>query len=138
MDNNLTRAKELLTGGHFTCVFCRGHAVFTDTRRGIRPILDLIDREQDLRGFSVADKVVGKAAALLYCRLGIAQVYTPVISTPAMAVLEENRIAFQYDKAVLSIFNRSRTDLCPMEKAVLNISDPDEALVAIRAALSQL
>lgn len=138
MNDNLTRAREYLSGENYTCVFCRGASLFADTRRGIRPLLDLIDQAQNLRGFAAADKVVGKAAALLYCRMGITHVYAPVISTPAIAVLERNGICLQYDQAVPAIFNRDRTDLCPMEKAVRHIDDPAAALDAIRTALAQL
>lgn len=137
MDDSLNRARALLQDG-YTCVFCRGDVIITDRRRGVRPLLDLIEAGQDLTDFSVADKVVGKASALLYCRLGIARVYAPVVSQPAADVLAQKGIELTYDRLVPVIRNRADTDLCPMEKAVQTVSTPDEALPAIYAALAAL
>jgi len=138
MHQDLLYAKDMLFGGNYTCVFCRGNALFTDDRRGIRPLLELIDRKIDLQNFSVADKVVGKAAALLYCHVGICRVYAPIISRPALEILEQNGIFVQFEAAVPAIRNRDDTDLCPMEKAVWHITDPAQAVCAVRAALSEL
>ena len=137
MADSLERARMLLRQG-YTCVFCNGDDIITDCRRGVRPLLDLIEQGRNVRGYCVADKVVGKASALLYCRMGICQVYAPVVSRPAAEVLEQNGILLTYDRLVPAIRNRTGTDICPMEKAVQSIFDPDEALNAIYAALAAL
>jgi len=80
MRNDTINARELLLAGHYTCVFCGNGEILTDDRRGVKPLLDLL--EKDLSDFSAADKVVGKAAALLYRLLGIAEIYASVISEP--------------------------------------------------------
>ena len=36
------------------------------------------------------------------------------------------------------IINRAGTDICPMEKTVLGIGDPEEAVSAIRAKLADM
>lgn len=138
MHQDLLYAKDMLLGSNYTCVFCRGDKIITDCRRGVRPLLDLIENGQDLMGYSVADKVVGKASALLYCRMGIARVYAPVVSRPAAEILAQNGIELTYDRLVPTIRNRADTDLCPMEKAVLTVSTPEDALPAIYAALAAL
>lgn len=137
MDSSLRRAKALLQDG-YTCVFCRDDSILTDRRRGIRPLLELIDRGLDLRDYCVADKVVGKAAALLYCRMGIRRVYAPVASHPAAEILSRQGIELTCENLVPAIRNRANTDLCPMEKAVQSITEPEEAICAIRAALESL
>lgn len=131
-------ARQLLSQGRYTCVLCREDSVHTDTRRGIRPLLELLDAGTDLQGFSAADKVVGKAAAFLYCLMGVEKVYAPVISKSAVEVLKVHGVPVQYDILVPAIFNRDHTGFCPMETAVREISDPQEALAAIRATLAQL
>ena len=138
MQTDLNRARELLSLGSYTCVLCRDGLVYTDTRRGIRPLLELLARGTDLHGFAVADKVVGKAAALLYCLMGVRQVYAPVISSPAVSVLQAHGILLQYDTVVPAIRNRTQTGLCPMETAVWDLTDPKEALPAVREALAAL
>ena len=137
MNEDLQRARALLGDG-YTCVFCRGDDIITDNRRGVRPLLELIEQNRNVVGYCVADKVVGKASALLYCRLGIARIYTPVVSRPASEILVRNGIDLSYETMVPVIRNRTNTDLCPMEKAVQSIDTPDEALTAIYAALRAL
>ena len=69
MSADLTRARALLAQGEYTVVLCRDDVTYTDTRRGVAPLLALLDSGTDVGGFSAADKVVGKAAAFLYLRL---------------------------------------------------------------------
>ena len=136
MNNDLSKARQLLETGSYTCVFCRGDTLLTDNRRGILPLLDLLRSGQDLRDFSAADKVVGKAAAFLYRLMGIKALYAGVISTPALAVLKE--IPVEFAAEVPAIANRSRTGFCPMETAVWDIDDPLVALAAIETTLAQM
>jgi hypothetical protein len=136
MNQDLIRARQLLESGGYTCVFCHGDTILTDTRRGIRPLLELCRSGRDIRNFSAADKVVGKAAAFLYRLMGIKALYAGVISTPALAVLKE--IPVEFAAEVPAIANRTQTGLCPMETAVWGIDDPEEALPAIERALAQL
>ena len=81
----------------------------------------------DMQGAYVADKVVGKAAAYLYVLLGVRKVYAAVISRPALDVLERYNIGIVYDMLVPAIRNRTDTGFCPMETAVLDIDDANEA-----------
>lgn len=136
MNNDLSKARQLLETGSYTCVFCRGDTLLTDNRRGILPLLDLLRSGQDLRDFSAADKVVGKAAAFLYRLMGIKALYAGVISTPALAVMDG--IPVEYAEETSAVLNHAQTGLCPMETAVWDIDDPEEALPAIERALAQL
>ena len=134
----INKARCILESTDCTCVFCKDDTVLTDRRRGVRPLLDLLEQEMNVVGFSAADKVVGKAAAYLYCLLGVSELYAGVISQPALSVLEAHGIVISYSKLVPSIQNRTQNGPCPMEHAVWEISDPKEALTAIYAALEQL
>lgn len=138
MRSDLKRAVELLGGGGYTCVLCRGEETVTCTERGVKPLLGLLDGGNDWKGSSAADKVVGKAAAFLYVLLGVAVVYSPVMSEAAARVLRENGIEPRYDTLAEHIINRAGTGLCPMETAVAELSDPAEALRAIRKRLAEL
>ena len=129
---DLKRARTLLTEGGYTCVLCRGEIVHTATARGVRPLVDWLDSGLDLRGFSAADKVVGRATAFLYVLLGVTAVHALVMSTPAREALESNGIAAFCDREVSGIINRRGDGQCPFEEAVLGITDPSEALTAIR------
>ncbi len=134
---DLKKAKALLPEG-YTCVVCMGSVTYTSTRRGVAPLLEWLESGVDLRGFSAADKVVGKAAAMLYVLLGIKAVYAEVLSERAAAVFNRFGIAFSCGETVPKIRNRTNTGFCPMEEATAAIDDPHEALCAIRERLRTL
>ena len=134
----LEKAKMLLSKTQNTCVLCGNDVILTDNRRGIRPLLELLENGADVSSFCVADKVVGKAAAYLYCLMGIAALYAGIISEPALHVLQDAGISVEYGQLVPSIRNRAGNGPCPMEKAVWNIETPAEALTAIQETLQSL
>ena len=135
---DLIRAKDLLLTGGYTCVFCEGERVETDTRRGVAPLLARYEAGKTLEGFAVADKVVGLGAAHLCLLLLAKNIYAAVISAPALALLEASGAAVEFDECPPYIKNRAGTGRCPIESAVDGIREPQEALAAIRARLSEL
>ena len=136
--NELKKAKELLSTNEYTCVLCHGEKFYTSTQRGVKPLVDWLSSKTELRGFSAADKVVGKGAAFLYALLGVRAVYANVISRPALAVLLTHGIDTQYDTLAENIINRKGDGICPIESAVLEINEPREAYEAIIKKLSEL
>ena len=138
MSKDLTKAKEVLAEQNCTCVLCRETEIYTSDRRGVAPLLGWLDSGTDLRGFSAADRVVGKATAYLYCLLGVKEVFARVMSKPAVEVLQQYNIPASYDTLVEGIENRQKTGPCPMEYATRNSTTPQEALQAVREALKDL
>ena len=136
--DNLQKARNLLESGNYTCVVCKDDAVYTTTQRGVAPLLNWLDTMVNLTGFSAADRVVGRGAAFLYCLLEVKAVYTPVISQPALEVLQKYGIEAHYDLCVPAILNRRKDGFCPMETATKSISDPEAALAAIHRTLEKL
>ena len=134
--NDLTRARQMLGRGGYTCVLCRDEKIFTSYHRGVRPLMELL--QEDVSGFSAADKVVGKATALLYCLLGVHSLWAGVISDSALEVLQAHGIPVQWEIQVPQIRNREGTGRCPMEQATSHILDPKDAPAAIRAKLQEL
>ncbi len=124
---DLDQAKALLTAGGYTCVLCRGERVETSTLRGVRPLVALCQGEKNFCGFAAADRVVGRATAFLYVRLGVAALYAGVLSNSALSVLTEHHIPVVYDTLAEYIINRSGDGMCPFEEAVWKISDPERA-----------
>ncbi len=138
MDQELQKAIDLLDAGNFTCVLCKDAQVLTETSRGVRPLIGLLDRRESFAGFCAADKVVGKAAAFLYCLLGIRAIYARIISAPAIRVLESAGIQVHFERQVPAIQNRTNTGLCPMETAVWDLEEPEAALAVLRETLKKL
>ena len=136
--HDLEKARSLLEKENYTCVICRGDDVITDRRRGIRPLMELLESGKDLHGYSAADKVVGKAAAFLYCLLGVKALHAGVLSVPARDVLVSAGISVEWGSLVPAIRNRAGDGFCPMENAVWDLTDPALAPDAIRIALQKL
>ncbi len=138
MTTRLQLAQTRLQEGNYTLyAFCDG-AEYTSQRRGVAPLLDLLDNGSTLDGCTVADKVVGKAGAFLHVLLGTQTLYAGVISQPALDLLQSNGVYVDAGKVVSRIANRTNTGLCPMETVVLNAKTPMEALLLIRQKLVQL
>ncbi len=133
---DLERARELLgEDPAYTCAFVRGKEQFTSAQRGVAPLLALADEGKTLEGFSCADRVVGRAAALLYAFLGAKEVYGEVLSASAEEIFKAQKIAYGYGVFTQSIVNRQGTGPCPMEEATEGIFEPLKGLCAIRVRL---
>lgn len=135
---DIERAVELIKKEDFTCVFVKDTLEYGSRERGVDPILSMIDEGYDIRGCSVADKVLGKASALLLVYAGARAAFGEILSFGAWKVLSSNGVEYFFSKMVESISNREGTDVCPMEKAVEDISDPAQALEAIRKRRAEL
>ena len=133
---DLNKAKILLPS--HTCVLCKGEQVYTSNKPGISPMLDWLDDGVKLQGFSAADKIVGKAAALLFVLSGIRAVHAQVLSTPGKAVLQQHGIFCTLDTEAAYIINRTGDGPCPMEQTVEHIVDPATAFEALKATRARL
>lgn len=129
-------AKENLSG-HSICL-CRRGDIITDDGRGISPMIRFIKEGRDLAGYSAADIIIGKAAALLFLKAGVTEVYGRVMSTSAKVFLEKNNVPCTFETLTERIINRAGTDICPMEKTVENIDSPDTAFEALCQTMERL
>lgn len=136
-DAELARATLLTTEGA-TCAAVRNGETMITHERGVKPLLQWISEGRSFEGWSVADKVVGKAPALLYVQLKPAVVYAIAMSEAARDILLANGIACGCEDLVPFIVNRAGNGQCPMDASVTNISDPREAERAIRECARQM
>lgn len=133
---DIERAKELLNNDpSLTAVAVRGDKVLTTDKRGIRPLVEWLDKE-DMKGFSAADKAGGRAAAMLYDLMGIKEVYFIRASRHCMDYLISKGIKAACGDTVDYILNRDRSGMCPMEELSLMTDDPSCFLEKARAKLS--
>ena len=105
---------------------------------GVKDLFNLIAaRPNVLEGAFVADRVIGRGAALLLVLGRVERVYAKLISSEAIKVLHEAKIRIDYDNVVNNILNKDGTDVCPVEKLTMNISQPDLAFRKINEFLTK-
>ena len=132
MTSQLEKAVKKLHEEGCALAVLNGGGEFVSYQPGLAPLVNLLKNSPELlRGGSVADKIVGKAAAFLLLYGGVKEVYAEVISSHALAGLERAGVKLEFNKKVPFIKNRAGTDTCPMEKRVLDIDDVETGAAAL-------
>ncbi|MBP5308209.1 MAG: DUF1893 domain-containing protein [Clostridia bacterium] len=129
--SDVTRARELLSG-KVTCALVKGEKAYVSEKSGVAPMLSFIAEGIDLSGFSAADKIVGKASAMLFVKAGVRAVYAEVLSVAGREFLENAGVEVSFGALTERIINRAGTGQCPMEKCVEYISDAEEGYTALK------
>ena len=129
MTDILESAKEQLHNNNFSIVIVGENDVYTSTKHGVAPLLEILDGGND---------VVGKAAALLMVKGGVKEVYADIISSHALDVFEKYKIKTYYGNLVEYIINRDKTGMCPMEKAVLEVDEPNTAYDVLKKKIAEM
>lgn len=135
----LQAAIDLLHREDLTCVILGREETLKFRLRGIRPMTDTLrDRPEVLKGAVIADRIIGKAAAMLAVAGGAKAVYGEVMSESGLQMLTVHGVEARYGTLTPAIRNRENTGLCPMEQTVLTLNDPQDALPALLQTLARL
>lgn len=136
----MSQTKEALLQEGITCAIrSTTGEIRTSTKKGIAPIMEVLENEpRFLQGALVADRVIGKAAAILLVKAGIWELYAEIISEHARMFLEVHNIPITYGKVVPYIINRKGDGMCPMEATVLQMNNINEAYVALQAKVAEM
>lgn len=136
--NKLTYAKNKLRNENHTLVILADCNTIISDKSGIGPLLEASDAVDGATEITAADRIVGKAAAMLYVLMGAKAVYAQVMSRPAKNLFDSFGIEYEYETITDNIINRKGDGLCPMEQAVEIINDPQSAKKAIIDKIEQL
>lgn len=123
--------------GHSICL-CKDSKFITDDGKGISPMIKFISEGMDLSGYSAADVIVGKAAAILFAKAGVTAIYGRVMSKSAADFLKSRSIKYCCETLTDRIINRLGTDTCPMEKVVEHTDDTEQGYTALKAKLDEM
>jgi hypothetical protein len=137
---DLEIAKKQLYDKQLTLAIAKKEKVLfqTDLHR-ISGFIRAIDQfGTQLKGASVADRVAGKALALLCVYAGISHVYAEVLSKNAKVIFEENQVACEWKELVNNVLDSNKTDVCPFEKAADGVSDPKDTYLVFKALLEKM
>ena len=106
---------------------------------GIKPVIDCLDKDTGyFKECIVADKIVGKAAAMLMIYSKASYVYGEIMSQKAVEMFEKYKVDYEYKKLVPYIKNRTEDGMCPMENAVWNLENINETYSVIKNTLQSL
>lgn len=132
--DDLEAARQRLKDKELSLVFTKNSKVIFETDvEGLRGFLQAIEKlGGSLSEASVADKIVGKAAALLCAYCKAKAVFAVTMSQSGLETLKTHKIPCQYENLAPTILNRKKTDRCPFEKLVQDTADPKEAYDGIR------
>ena len=130
--------EELEETGLNLLIYMDGEIIFSSADGGINPLIEAIDAlgRGRLCGSVVVDRIVGRAAALLAAYMEATEVHAALISAGAKEALHRHGIRFHFTEETPTIRSRDGADLCPFERLVLEIHDPEEAYRRIKAKLS--
>jgi hypothetical protein len=105
-----------------------GEVIFETVSSGISGFFEAIEKfGNGLEGASVADRVTGKAIALLCVYAKIKAVYAMVLSKGAKTVFEKYAIHCEWKELVENILDVKKAGICPFEKLAEEISNPKDA-----------
>ncbi len=138
--NDLDIAKTELFEETLTLAIVKNSEVLFETKsHRISGFLDAVEKLGDkLEGASLADRVAGKAVALLCVYAGIKEVYAAVLSRKAHAVFKKHNIVVQWRELVENVLDAEKNGVCPFERAAATMSDPEQAFRALRALREKL
>ena len=137
---DLELAKKQLYENDLTLVIVKnGQVLFQTDAHRISGFLRAVDQFGDqLKGTSLADRVAGKALALLCVYAGVRQVYAEVLSRKAQAVFESNGVVFEWKDIVDNVLDMNKAGVCPFEKVAADIADPKLSYGAFKALLEKM
>ncbi len=132
-------AREALTHGSTCAVVRGGRLLYAAGGIGVKPLLAVLDeRPADLNHSSVADTVIGKAAAVILVVGGAKTVHGEVMSQVAADYLNSHGVEYSWSQLVPIIMNRTGDGMCPLEQSVVGIDDAPKALAAVRERIGIL
>lgn len=137
--DDLMIAKYRLNSEDLTYVLVNGDNMYVSDERGIAPMFKAVTENKSLtKGASVADKVIGKAAAMLAVYGKISYIFAELTTFSAIKICKKNGIEIEYSKSVKAIQNRDKTGDCPMEQLSEGVSVPKEMVDKVAEFLESI
>ncbi|MDH5495096.1 MAG: DUF1893 domain-containing protein [Candidatus Bathyarchaeota archaeon] len=131
---DLEVAKQRLRDKKLSLVFVKNSKpIFETNKEGLSGFLQAIEElNGNLSDASVADKIIGRAASLLCAYSNVKATFAIILSQSALEILNTYNIHCEFETLVPTILNLKKTDKCPFEKLVENITNSEEAYEKIK------
>ncbi len=139
-DAALAEASAIIKSKRASFVVMReGKVVHMDEGRGVSPLLRCYENTPELLlGCFAADKIIGKAAAMVLVLGKAGRVYGEIMSVAAWEYLRGRGIPASYGRCVDVITARDKKGICPIEQSVLAIDDPHEGLKKLKQTIVEM
>lgn len=140
MKNKFDEAIHILHEKKASCVILyKDKEPYLSEEIGIKPLMVCLRKDKNaFKDSVIADKVIGKAAALMAMLGKAAAIYGEVMSQSAEEFLKKQNILYKYGTLVPYIENRTKTGKCPMELAVAEVDDPVKAFEELEKTIKKL
>ena len=110
-----------------------GKTIIQSKTPGVSALVTAIEKDrQSFRGASAADKVIGRAAAMLFVYSEVKCVFALLASQDALTTLKMFSVPFECEKTVAQILSRNQTSTCPFESLVQDVEDPQDAFEKLK------
>lgn len=134
---DLETARIRLKEGNLSLVIAKNGKIIFETRshglRGFLQAINLLDKE--LAESSIADRIMGRTAALLSVYSNVSAVFAVTISKEGIKMLEDNNIPYQFESCVPKILNSKGDDMCPFEKLTITLTNPAKAYSKLKSLI---
>jgi hypothetical protein len=119
-----------LNNNNFSLVVVKNKEIVYKSRgKSLLPLVNLLEKNPKLLNDSIiADKIVGKAVAIICHYASVKYCYGSIMSNKAIELFNKNDLSYKADKKVNIIKNRDNTDLCPIEKLILEVDDFEKGI----------
>ncbi len=121
-------------------VLKEGKIIFESSADGIRPLFDAEKNVglANLEDSIIVDKIVGKAAALIVSYFKVKEVHCEMLSHRGKIILDKMVRLYSTENLIPEVLNKAGTDICPFEREVLDIDNPEEAYNQLYKKLESL
>ena len=140
IDKSIYDAVTAIQNGEASVVVVkRRKVIYKAFGNGVAALIDLYENHKGiLKNAYVIDNVIGRGAAIILAKGKVKGVYTLLLSKKAISVLEDRGIKYSCNEETEHIINRSKTDMCPIEKAVIDETDLELGYEKIKVRLEEL
>ncbi|MGM0446003.1 MAG: DUF1893 domain-containing protein [Bacillota bacterium] len=111
--------------------------VYKSKKESVGSIVGLLENNSELlKEAIVADKIIGRAVAMICDYSSVKFCYGKIVSSGAVDIFEKRNLEYKAENIVKAIKNRDNTDLCPIEKLTLDVVDSEEGITRIKEFLN--
>jgi hypothetical protein len=126
----INRAVAGIKDGDFGCAVIKNNVIIHKGRgRGVSPLLELASSQEGLEKLEnalIVDRIIGRAAAVIIVLGKATHAYGLTMSKSGQEYLSAFGVATKNDRLVDAISDRTGRGICPMERSVMEIDDPEK------------